>query len=116
MKIFGVSQSTSVERQLRIERGIEGVVLTITDHVGGKERGRIIVPSDSLVDAIMEPVVGGSIIDGIPPPQGGIARLSIEVRRNEVWLAIRPESGDEADVAVGFDDLQDALEGVISRA
>ena len=28
MKIHGVSQSSGVERQLKIERGIDGVVLT----------------------------------------------------------------------------------------
>jgi hypothetical protein len=39
--------------------------------------------------------------------------LDIEVRRNEVLLTVRP--GDTADIAVGLDDLQDALEGVINR-
>jgi hypothetical protein len=36
--------------------------------------------------------------------------LDVEVRRNEVLLRARPTSGHEADVAVGFDDFQDALE------
>ena len=31
MKIYGVSQSSGVERHLRVERGIDGVVLTLTD-------------------------------------------------------------------------------------
>jgi hypothetical protein len=39
--------------------------------------------------------------------------LDVEVRRNEVWLSVHP--GDAADIAVGLDDLQDALEGVINR-
>ena len=42
-------------------------------------------------------------------------QLVIEVRRNEVLLNIRDESGVGVDVAVGSDDLQDALEGVTSR-
>ena len=60
-----------------------------------------------------EPREGGTTIEGLPQPQGPKMSLYIEVRRNEVWLTIRPE--DTADIAVGLDDLQDALEGVISR-
>ena len=114
MKIHGVSQSSGVERQLKIEKGIDGVVLTLTDTVGLFERGWIKVPGDNLVDAIMNPPAGGSTIEGILQPRGGPMTLDIEVRRNEVWLSVHP--GDAADIAVGLDDLQDALEGVISRA
>ena len=39
--------------------------------------------------------------------------LDVEVRRNEVLLSVHP--ADAADIAVGLDDLQDALEGVINR-
>lgn len=114
MKIHGVSQSSGTERQLTIERGIEGIVLTILNHAIRKECGRIIVPGDSLVGAIMEPRQGGTAIDGLPQPQSPKLILDVEVKRNEVLLAVRP--GDTADIAVGLDDLQDALEGVISRA
>ena len=113
MKIHGVSQSTGTERQLTIEKGIEGVVLTIFYKVIRKECGRIVVRGEALLGAIMEPREGGTAIEGLPQPQGLKMSLDIEVRRNEVWLTIRP--GDTADIAVGLDDLQDALEGVISR-
>ena len=113
MKIFGVSQSSGVERQLKIERGIDGVVLTLTDTVGLFERGWIKVPGEHLVTAITEPSPGGSTIEGILQPKGGRMTLDVEVRRNEVWLSVHP--GDGADIAVGYDDLQDALEGVINR-
>src|ERR1022692_308177 len=111
MKIFGVSQTSGVERQLKIERGIDGVVLTLTDSVGARERGWISVPGDSLVAALMDPSAGGATIEGIRQPRGDKMTLDIEVRRNEVWLSVHP--GDAADIAVGLDDLQDALEGVI---
>ena len=114
MKIFGVSQSSGVERRLNIERGIEGVVLTLTDHLGGKEHGRIIVRGDAFAAALMEPAVGGSTTEGISKSAGEQTLLDIEVRRNEVLLVIRSHSGERGDVAVGLDDLQDALEGVIN--
>ena len=34
MTIYGLSQSSGVERRLKVERGGEGIVLTITDHAG----------------------------------------------------------------------------------
>ena len=114
MKIFGVSQSSGVERQLKIERGIEAVVLTLTDHIGGKEQGRIFVRGDEFAAALMEPAFGGSTIKGIIQAQSERMLLGIDVRRNEVLLVIRSESEEVGDVAVGLDDLQDALEGVIN--
>jgi hypothetical protein len=115
MKIYGVSQSSGVERQLRVERGIEGVVLTIIDNVGKRERERISVQGDNLVAAILDPSIGGSMVEGLPSPNGKKMQMEVEVRRNEVWLKMSSDSGDGSDIAVGFDDLQDALEGVISR-
>ena len=114
MKIHGASQSSGAERQLTIEKGIEGIVLTILHKLIRKECGRIIVPGEALVGAIMEPKAGGSAIEGLLQPQGPKSSLHIEVRRNEVWLTIRP--GETVDIAVGLDDLQDGLEGVISKA
>ena len=115
MKIFGVSQTNGSERVLKLERGIDGIVLTLADHVGGKECARIIVPSDAFVGAIMEPTAGGSVVKGLPQPKGTPMQLLIEVRRNEVLLNIQDKTGVGVDVAVGSDDLQDALEGVTSR-
>ena len=36
--------------------------------------------------------------------------LDIEIRKNEVTLWVRTETGRTWDIAVGFDDFQDALE------
>ena len=113
MKIFGISQTSGAERQLRIERAIDGIILTITDTAGQFERGWINVPSDNLLNAIMNPPPGGATIEGIRQPKGDRMTLDIEVRRNEVQLSLHP--ADQADIAVGLDDLQDALEGIVNR-
>jgi hypothetical protein len=116
MKVYGVSQSSGLERRLFIERGGEGVVLSITDHVGNKERARIMVPANAILAAITDSPPGGTTIEGIAPPHGGKMLLDIEIRRNEVLLAVRLDAGAIGDVAVGLDDLQDALEQAISKA
>ena len=82
------------------------------DHVGGEEQGRIFVHTDSLVASILQPAAGGVTIEGIIQPQQARMLLDIEVRGNDVLMTVRPGS----DVAVGLDDIQDALEGVIGGA
>ena len=116
MTIFGVSQSSGVERRLRIERGGEGIVLTLTDHLEDKERERVLVQPSDLLAAVTEPPAGGTTVEGISPPHGAKMLLDIEVRRNEVWLRVRSGSAQGTDVAVGLDDFQDGLEGAIVRA
>jgi hypothetical protein len=115
MTIYGISQSSGVERRLKVERGGQGVVLTITEHVGGAELERIMVPAEDLLNTILSPTAGGATIEGVVPPHGAKRLLDVEVKRNEVWLRARGEEGDGADVAVGLDDFQDGLEGVITR-
>lgn len=115
MTIYGISQSSGVERRLNVALGGEGVVLSIIDHVGGKERGRILVQADDLLSTITDAPPGGSAVEGISPPHGAKMQLHIEVRRNEVLFRAHGGSGEASDVAVGLDDFQDALEGVITR-
>jgi hypothetical protein len=116
MKVFGVSQSSGIERNLYVERGHEGVVLIIRDQAGSKERERILVRMDDLLSTITDPVPGGRTVEGVAPGHESKMLLHVEVRRNEVWLTARGTSGDGADVAVGLDDFQDALEGAINRS
>ena len=115
MTIYGVSQTSGLERRLTVEWGREGVVLALTDHVGGQERGRICVPADDLLTALTDPPAGGSTVDGFVPPHGAKMQLHLEVRRNEVLLRVDGGAGAGTDVAVGLDDFQDALEGVIAQ-
>jgi hypothetical protein len=42
-------------------------------------------------------------------------QLDVEVRRNEVQLRASHGAGEGADVSVGLDDIQDALEKVMNR-
>jgi hypothetical protein len=113
MKIYGSSQSSGVERRLYIERGGEGVVLTISDHVGNVERERILVQPDSLLASVTDRSPGGVTIEGRNPSNGTRKLLEIEVRGNEVLLTVQPELEHGCDVAVGLDDFQDALETVV---
>jgi len=115
MTIYGVSQTTGVERQLSVERGGEGVVLTILDHPGGKEQIRIMVQPDDLLAAVTDPPKGGVTVAGVSTPHGAKMQRDVEVRRNELQLRARATFGEWSDVAVGLDDFQDALEGVIAR-
>src|SRR5262245_26709496 len=108
MTVFGVSQSTGVERVLKVERGGEGVVLTMIDDKGNVERDRTMVRPDALLMAVIDAPAGGTAVEGTAVPQGVKKLLDIEIRRNEVWLRTRDEAGAGWDVAVGLDDLQDA--------
>jgi hypothetical protein len=71
------------------------------------------VQPDDLLAAITDPPAGGSAVAGIAPPHGAKMRLNIEVHRNEVLLRAGADLEQGSDVAVGLDDFQDALEGVI---
>jgi hypothetical protein len=115
MTIYGISQSSGVERRLNVEMGAHGLVLTFIDHAGGKERARILLPVDDLLPAITAPPAGGSNIEGITPPNGPKMLLNVQIGRNEVLLKVAAGAGEGTDVAVGLDDFQDALEGIISR-
>jgi hypothetical protein len=114
MKVYGVSQTSGQERRLDVERGATGIVLVISDHPGGAERDRVLVPLAGLLAAVTDPAAGGTTVEGTSPVHGTARLLEVEVRRNEVWLTAR---GDRfTDVAVGLDDLQDALEAAIPKA
>jgi len=116
MRVYGLSQSSGVERRLLVENGGQGtLVLIITDHVGNKERSRILVKVDDLLAAVTDPPAGGCTVEGTAPPHGAKMLLDVEVRRNEILFRAHSDSDEGADVAVGLDDFQDALEGLVSR-
>jgi hypothetical protein len=115
MKVFGLSQTSGQERRLFVERGADGIVLIITEHVTNKELTRIKVQPDDVLAVVTDPPTGGATVTGVSPPNGPPMQLHVEVRRNEVLLTASSETGDGADVAIGLDDWQDALESVISE-
>jgi hypothetical protein len=108
MTIDGLSQSSGAERLLGVEPAGAGVRLTISDREGGVERERLVIPAGDLLSAVTAPAEGGRTIPGTS--EGGPRLLDVEVRRNEVLLCARAGEEGGWDVAVGLDDLQDALE------
>jgi hypothetical protein len=116
MTIFGLSQSSGAERLLEVGPAGAAVRLTIYDRVGGAARVQVVVPSDSLLCAVVDCPAGGATVEGTSLEGGARGLLDIEVRSNEVQLRARAESGDGWDVAVGLDDFQDAMEGVVPAA
>jgi len=116
MVIFGVSQSSGVERQLKLDRAGTGILLAFTDHVGKVERERIIVQIDDIMSALVAPPGNKTVIDGESPAHGTKKHLDIEVRRNEVQLRSHDGATEGCDLAVGLDDFQDALEKITAAA
>ena len=114
MLIYGVSQTSGVERKVKFDRAGAGVLLTIVDLAGDVERERIIVVTDDIMANLMTPQPGGSAIEGEAPESGAKKQLEMEIRRNEVWLRSHAGAEEGCDVAVGLDDFQDALESVVS--
>ena len=101
MTIDGVSQSTGIERVVEVGAAGAGVRLVIRDRKLGTELGSVTVPADELMGALTEQPKGPQTIAG----------LEVEVRRNEVLLAI-----GGPDAAVGLDDLMDAVAGALPSA
>ena len=113
MKLFGVSQSSGVERKLYVERGADGIVLAVKEEK--KELERVLVPIDDVLATVTDPAPGGIKVEGVSPAHGWKLLLKVEVRRNEVWLEMGRDGLTPADVAVGLDDFQDALETAVNR-
>jgi hypothetical protein len=107
--IYGVSQTSGVERCLELGMEGAGVSLTIRDRTGQAELERIVVPKNDLLAAIISPVEGGCSIAGT-----GAGRLVLQVRRNEVQLTTFSATEGGCDIAVGLDDFQDGLEQVVT--
>lgn len=112
MVIYGLSQTSGEERRLGVEKAGGDVSLVIYELAEDTERDRIMVPSEQLLDAIITKPEGGLVIDAADP-ELGVRKLDVEVRRNEVQLKLQGGGQGDCDIAVGLDDLQDALEGVM---
>jgi hypothetical protein len=114
MTIYGMSQTSGVERRLKVERGGQGIVLTFIDHAEGKECQRIMAQGDDLMTAITAPPKEGATVEGICPPHGEAMKLNLHVRGNELQLTAR-DGSREVDVAVGLDDFMDALGAAVGK-
>jgi hypothetical protein len=110
MTIYGLSPTTGAERTLDVEQTAAGVRLHSHDGESYRDRDTIVVAADALLAALIDRPAERTTIRSVSA--GGEARklLEITVRGNEVVLWVRTETGDAWDIAVGFDDFQDALE------
>jgi hypothetical protein len=106
MTIDGVSQSTGIERLVDVTATDEGVRVVIRDRKLSTELGHVAVPADELMSVLTDQPKGPRTIAG-----SAGRGLEVEVRRNEVWLAI-----NGPDAAVGLDDLMDAVAGALPSA
>jgi hypothetical protein len=109
VELYGLSQSSGAERLLGVARDGEGVELRATDPDRGDPLGRVAVSAARLGAALAGRAAGGVLLEGVCPDTGTPGQLLVEVRGNEVLLCARPDSGDGWDVAVGLDDLLDAV-------
>ena len=103
MLIDGVSQTTGIERVVEVEAAAGGVRVVIRDRVLGAELAGVAIPAAGLMTVLTDLPAGVQSLAGLD----GRA-LAVEVRRNEVWLAI-----GGPDAAVGLDDLTDAVAAAI---
>lgn len=94
MEIDAVSQSTGADRVVEVGPAEAGVLVVVRDRAGDAELGRAVVPADPLMTVLTDRPEG---------PQA-VGELTVEVRRNEVLLAL-----PGGDAAVGLDDLMDAV-------
>jgi hypothetical protein len=97
-----VSQSTGVERRLEVAPAAEGVRVAIRDGKKGTVLAVVTAPADELMTVLTDRPEGPTGITGDTAGAGAV--LGLEVRKNEVWLAV-----GGVDAAVGLDDLMDAL-------
>jgi hypothetical protein len=95
MKIDGISQSTGADRVVSVEAEGDDLSVAVTDRSGAVVIGRAVLPADGLMAVLTERPSGSQAVG---------AGVTVEVRRNEVWLVV-----GNADAAVGLDDLMDAV-------
>jgi hypothetical protein len=111
MTIYGLSPTTGAERTLDLERTAAGLLIHSRDPESYRDIDRIVVDPNTLLTAVIDRPAEQTRISGVGAAVGEASRrLDITVKGNEVVLAVQTETGNGWDIAVGFDDFQDALE------
>jgi hypothetical protein len=117
MTIYGLSPTTGAERTLDLEKTTTGLLIHSRDPESYRDIDRIVVDPNALLTAVIDRPAEQTRIDGVTAVSGEASRrLDITVKGNEVVLAVQTETGNGWDIAVGFDDFQDALEQVSDAA
>ena len=65
MTIYGLSQTSGVERRLHVQPSDQGVQLIISDHVGNREQMRILVPTDKAEQVGLRGVVNDTQLEEV---------------------------------------------------
>ena len=100
MTIEGVSPTNGIERRVEVTHTDDRVRLAISDRKLRSVLATATVTADGLMAVLTEQPKGPQAVEGVGSAKG----LTIEIRRNEVLLEV-----GVVDVAVGLDDLMDAL-------
>ncbi len=116
MTIYGLSPTSGAERTLEVEKTAAGVVLYSRDPESYRDTDRVVVPEDQLLAALIDRPGERTTVPANDAPGEARKLLDVEVRRNEVQLRVRAETGADWDIAVGFDDFHDALEQATDAA
>ena len=116
MTIYGLSPTTGAERTLELVRTPAGIRLHSRDGESYRDIDAIVVGPDALLAALIDRPADQAAIRGVSAPGEAAKVLDVAVRGNEVTLRVRTETGNGWDIAVGFDDFQDALEEVSDAA
>src|SRR4051794_35860619 len=109
MTIYGLSQTSGIERLLDVEPSDGALLMHVHDRPADPGE-RVVVPTGDVVAALTDGQPGVKAIEASAPGEGAPRRLELEVRGNEVWLTVRADGAAGTDIAVGFDDFQDAVE------
>jgi hypothetical protein len=110
MTIYGLAPTTGAERTLDVEPTAAGVRLHARDGESYRNSDTIVVPADALLTALIDRPTERTTIRSVSADGEARKLLDITVRGNEVVLWVRTETGNAWDIAVGFDDFQDAME------
>ena len=110
MTIYGLSPTTGAERTLDLETTAAGLLIHSRDPESYRDIDRIVVDPAALLAAVIDRPAEQTRIAGVAASGEASRRLDITVRGNEVVLTVQTEAGNGWDIAVGFDDFQDALE------
>jgi hypothetical protein len=111
MTIYGLSPTSGAERTLDLEKTAAGLLIHSRDPESYRDIDRIVVDPHALLTAVIDRPAEQTRISGVTAAAGEASRrLDISVRGNEVILSVQTETDNGWDIAVGFDDFQDALE------
>ena len=90
MTIYGLSQTTGIERTLEVDATSAGIRLHSRDEDGSPDMDNIVVASEPLLAALMDRPAQRTTIPSVSAAGEASQSLDMTVRGNEVMLWVRP--------------------------